>query len=115
MVEHAGLSDQMDNFLATLVDNNRLGSLPSIAIVFHEEREKAMGIVPAEMITATPLGDDLKERAAAAVERLTGQRVRLTCSVDPDLIGGIHIRAGDMVIDGSVRGQLQQLANGLGI
>lgn len=97
------------NFLSTLVDNNRVGVLPVVAVVFHEERERRMGVVTAELTTATPLGPDLEKRAREAVERLTGKRVRLSCRVEPGLIGGAVTRIGSTIYDGSLRTQLERL------
>ena len=104
-----GLPDELGNFLTTLVDNNRAGSLPSIAAVYHEMREESMGIVPAEITTARPMSDDLQARARATVERLTGRTVRLTCKVDQELLGGAVTQIGSTVYDGSLRTQLSTL------
>jgi F-type H+-transporting ATPase subunit delta len=109
LVQRAGLDERVTNFLSMLIDNNRIGSLPSIAEVFHEERERAQGIVPAEITTAVPLTDEMKGRARAAVEKLTGRKVRLTSRVEPELIGGAVTRVGSTVYDGSLRTQLTQL------
>jgi len=109
LVQRAGLDSRVTNFLSTLIDNNRIGSLPSIAELFHEERERAQGIVPAEISTAVPLTDEMKQRARAALERLTGRQVRLTSRIEPELIGGAVTRVGSTVYDGSLRTQLTQL------
>lgn len=111
MAGQAGLPAQVGNFMQLLVDNNRAASIPSIAEVFAEEREKALGIVPAELTTATPISDELSERARKAVERMTGNRVRLTCRVEPALLGGAVTRIGSRVYDGSLRTQLNRLQN----
>lgn len=100
---------QVENFLATIVDNNRAASLPSIARVFHEELQKRMGVVAVEITSAAPLPDDLHARARQALERATGRKVRLETSVDPSLIGGAVTRVGSVVYDGSLRTQLERL------
>ena len=104
-----GMPKRVANFLATVVDHNRAASLPSIAEVFHERREERAGVLPAEISTAWPLTDDLKQRTLDALEKMTGRKVRLTTTVDPDLIGGAVTRIGSDVHDGSVRTQLDQL------
>jgi F-type H+-transporting ATPase subunit delta len=109
MVAAAGVPDRVGNFLSTLIDHRRAGSLPSIAQLFHELREESQGIVPAEIATATPLSPDLQERARGAVESKTGRRVRLECRVDPTLLGGAVTRVGSVVYDGSLRTQLDRL------
>jgi F-type H+-transporting ATPase subunit delta len=109
MAEKRGMPRQVLNFLSTIIDHNRGGAIPAIAEVFHEEREKAMGILPAEITTAAPLSDPLKERARNTVEKLTGKKVRLTCQVEPDLLGGAVTKIGSKVYDGSLRSQLDKL------
>ena len=72
-------------------------------------REEALGIAPAEITTATPLTDDQRQRAESAIQKLTGLDVRLTCKVEPEMIGGAVTRIGSTIYDGSLRTQLQQL------
>jgi F-type H+-transporting ATPase subunit delta len=100
---------QVENFLATIVEHNRAASIPSIARVFHEELERRMNVVPAEIVSAAPLPEDLRTRAQRALERATGRSVRLETSVDPSLLGGAVTRVGSLVYDGSLRTQLDRL------
>lgn len=109
IAEQNGMSHQVGNFLVTVVDHGRTGSLPAIAAAFHEEREARLGIVPAEVTTAWPLTEELKQRTLAVLEKMTGSKVRLTTLVDPGLIGGALTRIGSEVHDGSLRGQLERL------
>ena len=109
LARQAGLPQGVSNFLNILVDNNRIAAIPSIAAVFEEMREEAMGIVPAEITTAAPLNDEQQKRARAAVRKLTGRQVRLTCTVEPAMIGGAVTRIGSTIYDGSLRTQLSQL------
>jgi F-type H+-transporting ATPase subunit delta len=109
LAEQAGMVVQVANFLSTVVDHNRITSLPSIAKVFHEEREAAAGIVSAEITTARPLADDLKRRTLETLEQITGRKVRLQAQVDPSLLGGAVTMVGSTLYDGSIRTQLAQL------
>jgi F-type H+-transporting ATPase subunit delta len=109
LVEQQDLPPTVGRFMDTLVDNNRLGALPTVAQVFHEAREEALGIVPAEITTATPLDPPLRERTQATLERLTGSKVRLDCRVQPDLLGGAVTKIGSKVYDGSLRSHLSEL------
>jgi F-type H+-transporting ATPase subunit delta len=109
LAEQRGLPDTVGRFMDTLVDNNRVGVIPTIALVFHEAREEALGIVPAEITTATPLEGTQQDRARAALERLTGRKVRLSCKVDSDLLGGAVTKIGSKVYDGSLRSHLSEL------
>lgn len=109
LAKQAGMPDGVSNFLTTLVDNNRITALPTIGAVFEEMREDALGITPAELTTATPLSDEQRQRAEQAVRKLTGRDVRLTCKVEPEMIGGAVTRIGSTVYDGSLRTQLEKL------
>jgi F-type H+-transporting ATPase subunit delta len=109
LAERAEMPPQVANFLATVVDHNRATSLASIAEVFHSEREAAAGIVPAEITTAWPLTNDLKERTQRALEQMTGRKVRLTANIDPTILGGAVTTVGSTVYDGSLKTQLEQL------
>jgi F-type H+-transporting ATPase subunit delta len=109
LAKQSGLPQGVSNFLTTIVNNNRLVALPSIAAVFEEMREEALGIVPAEITTAGPLTDQERQRAQSAVQKLTGRQVRLTCKVEPDMIGGAVTRIGSTIYDGSLRTQLSKL------
>ena len=109
IAEQKGQPPQVANFLSALVDNNRLRAFPSIAAVFHELSEEARGVLPAEVTTAMPLSDELAERMRSTLGRVTGRKIRLTCRVDPALIGGAVTRIGSKVYDGTLRTQLGQL------
>jgi len=109
LAQRSKLPATVGNFLGTLVDNNRLGAMSAVAAVFHEERERRMGVVAAEMATATPLSADEQQRARAAMDCLTGRRTRLTFRVEPELIGGAVTRIGSTIYDGSLRTQLERL------
>jgi F-type H+-transporting ATPase subunit delta len=109
LVSERGLPTRLSNFLATLVDNNRVGALPTIAQVFHEMREEALGIVPAEITTATPLDEAQRERTKGAIEKMMGRKVRLDCKVEPNLIGGAVTKIGSKIYDGSLRSHLNEL------
>jgi len=114
LAERHGLPRQVPNFMETLVDNNRVTALPVIAEAFHEAREEAMGVVPAELTTAQPLDAPVRERARAALEKLTGRTVRLDCRVEPDLLGGAVTKIGSKIYDGSLRSQLIELRRRMG-
>ena len=109
LAEQGGMTVQVANFFSAIVSHNRATSLPSIAKVFHEEHEKAMGVMPADITTARPLTDDLKELTQRTLEQITGRKVRLTSQVDPGILGGAVTKIGSTVYDGSLRTQLAQL------
>ena len=100
---------EVSRFLETVVDNRRVAVLPQIAEMFRALREEAAGIVPATMTTARPLSDELQEKARSALESMTGKEVKLTCDVEPGLLGGAVTRIGSTIYDGSLRTQLAVL------
>lgn len=101
------------NFVRLLSENHRLALLPEIASLYELLRAQAEGRVEAEVISASAVSDaQLKDIAAALKQRL-GRDIDLSTRIDPALIGGIVIRAGDLVIDGSVQGKLRALATHL--
>lgn len=109
LAQTAKMPETVSNFLAMLVERNRLGAIASIAQVFHELRERDAGIVPAEITTAAPLSTELRDRVRAALEKASGTRVRLVCTVEPAILGGATARVGTYVYDGSLRTQLSRL------
>lgn len=104
------LDEEGRNFLRTLADNRRLALLPEIATRFDELKSEAEGIVDVTVTSAAPLDEPQQRKLAAALERRLGRSVRLQCATDPALIGGAVLRAGDLVIDGSLRRRLERIA-----
>lgn len=101
------------NLLRLLVENKRLAVLPEIARLFEEMRAAEEGVLEARIITAYEL---TPQQLAALVSRLEarfGRKVQARQEVDPALIGGVIIQAGDEVLDASVRGRLAELAASL--
>lgn len=96
-------------FLAVLADNRRLPLLPEIAAQFEQLRSEAEHVVNVTVTSATPMAASEVETMTAALKRRFGSEIALTQSVDAELIGGAVIDAGDVVIDGSLRGKLARL------
>lgn len=101
------------NFIRTLAENHRLACLPEISSSFDELKARAEGVVDVSVTSAAPLDQALQGRLGAALERRLKRKVRLHCATDPSLIGGAVLRAGDLVIDGSLRGKLERIAYAL--
>ncbi|MCU7850672.1 MAG: F0F1 ATP synthase subunit delta [Candidatus Thiodiazotropha sp. (ex Monitilora ramsayi)] len=117
LLEIAGeqVDDEGANLIKVLVQNGRLTLLPAINMLFEQLKADKERIIKAHVTSAYALQPAEEKLIADALKAKLGLDVTITSEKDPDLIGGVHIRAGDMVIDGSVRGKLQQLANELGI
>lgn len=101
------------NFVRLLVRNHRLNLIEEICGLFSRYRAEDEGTVDAAVATAFPLDDAEQGLLANLVRTLTGRTARLTVRQDESLIGGVIIRAGDRVIDASLRGQLQRLQKSL--
>ena len=110
-------TDQLDehgkNFIKLLSENDRISLLPDIAVLFHHYQADAEGTVYAQLISALDVSDEQVQAISASLAKRLGKKISMTTSIDPSLIGGAIIRAGDMVIDGSVRGRLEKLSSTL--
>ena len=103
------------NLIRLLVQNRRLAYLPFIARQYESLRAEAEGVIEAELETAFPIDEHYEQVVSDALENRFGQKIRLRCAVNDDLIGGAVIRAGDWVVDGSLRARLNKLATALGV
>ena len=101
------------NFLKLLVQNNRLTLAAAISKIFEEYKAESEGYVDVEVTTAYAFSKEEKQSFTSALEKKLSKKVHMNVTVDKSLIGGVLVRAGDRVIDGSIRGQLQQLAKRL--
>ncbi len=104
------VNDEGCNFIKLLIQNNRLKLIQHISQAFEKLKAESEGYIDASVKTAFPLSDKDVEKLAGTLEKTLNKKVRLHIEEDKALIGGVLIRAGDRVIDGSIRGQLQQLA-----
>jgi F-type H+-transporting ATPase subunit delta len=107
------LGDPGRNFVQTLADNHRLAYLPQIATLFDALKDEAEGVADVTITSAAPLSEAQRRRLGEALARRLKREVRLHCATDPGLIGGAVLRAGDLVIDGSLKGKLERMANEL--
>ncbi len=107
------INAQGRSFLHVLVESDRLGALPAIAVQFDALKDAADGVAKALIETAYPLeGTDLQDMQAA-LEKRFGRKIEATVEVHPELIGGARITVGDTVIDATVQEQLRAMATKL--
>lgn len=104
---------QQRNFVRVLVDNQRLLLLPEIAAIFETLRAEAEKTVNVVVDSAFELSAAQQEKIVRALKASMGREIKLVCKVDKELLGGVVIRAGDKVIDGSARTRLGEMANAL--
>ena len=107
------INERGKNFIRLLAENNRINLLPEIAALYRQYRAAAEGTIDAEVVSASEVNEAQLASISAALKRRLGKEVRLVSRTDPALIGGAVIRAGDLVIDGSVRGRLDKLSTAL--
>jgi F-type H+-transporting ATPase subunit delta len=104
------LGDAGANFMRTLAANRRLSFLPEIAARFDALKDTAEGVADVTVTSAAALNEAQRNKLVAALEKRLKRQVRLHSQIDPDLIGGAVVRAGDLVIDGSVSARLNRIA-----
>ena len=104
-----GADAMFGNFLGLLFENRRLPLLPEIAGMFDELRFEAERVVKAKVTSAVPMPAAELDTIKAALKKRFGRDVEVETAVDESLIGGAVIDAGDVVIDGSLKGKLGRL------
>jgi F-type H+-transporting ATPase subunit delta len=104
---------QQRNFIRILADNQRLLILPEIAGIFEALRADAEKTVNVVVDSAFELSAAQQEKIVNSLKQRMGREVKLVCNINKELLGGVVIRAGDKVIDGSARARLGEMANAL--
>lgn len=104
------LSTEQQNLIKLMAENARLKALPDVAEQFEAFRAEAEGKVEAEVISAFDLSEAQQNAITTTLKSRLGREVSLTTSTDESLIGGVVIKAGDTIIDGSMKSQLESLA-----
>jgi|SRR5580698_3435348 F-type H+-transporting ATPase subunit delta len=113
LIEEAGGSTLIRNFTYVLIDHRRIGIIGEIRQAFELQLDERLGFARADVSSAAPLEEGMRAALESELSRLTGKRMRLRFDVDPALLGGVVARIGSTVYDGSVRGELRQLAKKL--
>ncbi len=94
----------------TLAENKRLAFLPEISQLFDEMKDEDERVVDVHVTSAAAMAADEQGKLVAALERRFGRKVRVHADVDPKLVAGAIVRAGDLTIDGSYQSRLERLA-----
>jgi F-type H+-transporting ATPase subunit delta len=113
----ARLTDEGDQLaagaLAVLLEKGRIELVGEVADWYDDLADEAAEIVAVEVTTAVPVSDAIGQRVEACVLRKTGLQARVESRVDPAIIGGLVLRIGDVIIDGSLRSRIRQLGRRL--
>ncbi|MDM7859326.1 F0F1 ATP synthase subunit delta [Alteromonas sp. ASW11-36] len=107
------LNTHGQNLVKVLAENKRLTALPEIAALFAELKAEFEKEIDVDVTSATELSAAQQSKLSASLEQRLARKVKLNCNVDPALVAGVLIKAGDMVIDGSVKSKLNRLADAL--
>jgi F-type H+-transporting ATPase subunit delta len=108
------LDQKQQNLLKLMAENGRLRALPEVLQQFDTFRAEAEGKIEAEVISAFDLTPEQEQAITDMLKSKLGRDVSITISTDESLIGGVVIKAGDTIIDGSMKSQLESLALTLG-
>lgn len=106
-------SDFLANFLALLLESDRLEALVEVATIYHQLHLQEQGIVEVDVVSAYPLEDDDIARFHSLLKKHFQATIEIKFSIDPTLIGGALFRSGDWVMDGSTKRKLTRLSDGL--
>ncbi|MBO1520275.1 F0F1 ATP synthase subunit delta [Oceanisphaera pacifica] len=107
------LNEQGQNLIKAMAVNGRLSALPAVVQEFAVMKAELDRVVEADVVSATKLTKQQMAKIQASLQKRLDRKVKLNCSVNKKLMAGIIITAGDLVIDGSVRGRLSRLAETL--
>lgn len=107
--EKIGLTSLVRNFLAVLIDHDRIGAVGEVIEAFRRDMDERQGIFEVEIVSARQLDDEERRQLEAQVGQVAGGRVKANYREDTNLLGGAVVTIGSTVYDGSVRGRLDRL------
>ena len=107
------LSEQAKNFLSLLAENKRLSLLPDVSNLFETLKANQERSIDVSVISAFDLGNEQQDKLTQALSTMLAREIHITTTTDASLIGGVVVHAGDLVIDGSIRGKLGKLAEAM--
>jgi F-type H+-transporting ATPase subunit delta len=106
-------SQESRNLIKLLVENRRLQVVPQVAIQYEQLKAQHQGYLKVEIASSYPISTEQQQEVETVLHQRLGKAVDVNITVDPTLLGGWLIRAGDAVIDLSIKGRLERLATGL--
>jgi F-type H+-transporting ATPase subunit delta len=109
IMKRMGAAKMLRNFLAVLIDNRRIGSIGEVVEEFKRELDRRMGLAEARVTSVRALTAAERKTLEKQLETITGKTVRATYAEDATLLGGVTVRVGSTIYDGSVLGQLQRM------
>lgn len=113
VLDKSSFADLVKNLLRLLLDKNRIGGVRDISDYYSKLTDEISNITRADIVTAKPLKKEARDKLAKALAGLTAKEVRIEVKEDESLIGGLVVRIGDLVLDGSVKAQIEGLKESL--
>jgi F-type H+-transporting ATPase subunit delta len=113
VADKMGFSPVFKSLLDLMIDKNRLGGIPEVRNYYQRLLDDMANISRAKITSAKPLAQESLDSIKASLERVIGRNIIVETEVDPELIGGVVARVGDLVLDGSVRSQLASVKENL--
>ena len=104
-----GISREVRNFIAVLIDHQRISSLRPIVKQFELELSERMGFAEAEITSARVISQEARHELQSQIEKVVGKKIRADYQMDESLLGGAVVRVGSTIYDGSVKGQLERI------
>jgi F-type H+-transporting ATPase subunit delta len=109
IIRHVGATRTLRNFLAVLIDHRRIGNVGDVVEQFKQELDRRLGIADAKISSVRALTAAERKSLEKELAEITGKTVRATYSEDAGLLGGVVVRMGSTIYDGSVLGRLQRM------
>lgn len=109
MAAKIGVGETISRFMNLLVEKGRATLIPEIAESFQTMVDEERGVCQGLITSPSELSADLQKKTKATLEELTGKQVVLKTEIDPSIIGGIVAKVGDLVVDGSIKTQIDGL------
>ncbi|CAA6810770.1 MAG: ATP synthase delta chain (EC [uncultured Thiotrichaceae bacterium] len=109
----SNIDDKQQNLVKLLAEYGRIEILPQVSTLFEAMKDEEEGSIEATIVSTSELSDEEKDKIATALKARLDRDVKITTEIDKSILGGMIIRAGDMVIDGSIQGRLQKMTHAL--
>jgi len=113
LLARSAISEMIRNFLNLLLDKNRISAVGEISAFYEQLTDDVSNIVRAEVVVPRPLGGEAESKLGRALEQMTSKKVKMNVRQDKSLMGGIIVKIGDLVVDGSVKAQVQGIQESL--
>ncbi|MCO4838179.1 MAG: F0F1 ATP synthase subunit delta [Oceanospirillaceae bacterium] len=107
------VSQQAQNFLNLLAENKRLSLLPEVSNLYETLKANQEQSIDVSIVSAFDLGNEQQDKLTQALSAMLSREINITSTTDASLLGGVIVSAGDLVIDGSVKGKLSKLAEAM--